>query len=94
MATLCIRQCRARNVCTKLITFKNMTQDVQPDGVSLARAGVAAACVAAACAHVKQGDTQVCDGSGPGRIRHTYVSLSAHVSGGCQCVMLSTCKRN
>lgn len=50
--------------------------------------------VTAACAHVKHGDTRLRDGSGPMCIRHTYVSHGIHVSGGCQCVMLSFCMRN
>lgn len=48
----------------------------------------------AACVHVKHGDTRLRDGSGPGCIRHTYVSHRVHVSGGCQRVILSLCMRN
>lgn len=49
--------------------------------------------VRAACAHVKHGDRGLRDGSGPGCIRHAYVSHGVHVSGGCQCVMLSHCRK-
>lgn len=50
--------------------------------------------VTAVCAHVKHGDTRLYDSSGPGCNRHTYVSHTVHVGGGCQCVMLSLCMRN
>lgn len=43
-AASCIRKCRGCNIRKKWITFKNMKQDVQPDGISLASACHACMC--------------------------------------------------